>query len=58
MPSTAEAAHLAPQVRRELVGGIDLRGARRDFLGGEIAHRLAQHGNGLAVVEVEVAHSG
>src|SRR6185436_13412581 len=53
----SQVAHLAPQVGGKLVGGIDLRRAWRDFLQGEIAHGIAQHGDALAVVEVEIAHS-
>ena len=36
-------AHGRPQVDRELVLLIDLRGARRDLLGREAAHGVAQH---------------
>ena len=58
MPSTPSAPSL-----RHRSGGNSLlrsisRGARRDLLGGEVAHRLAQHGDGLAVVEAEEVHSG
>ena len=49
----AEVAQLAPQVGRELVGAVDLGGARRDLVGGELPHRRAQHVDRLAVVEVE-----
>src|SRR6266850_1239029 len=54
----AQRAELAPQVGREFIGAVDLRGARCDLLRGEIAHRVAQPGGGLAVIEAEEAHSG
>src|SRR5687768_16582107 len=54
----AEAPELAPQVRRKLVRLVDPGGARRDLLGGEVLHRFAQHGDGLAVIEAKQVHSG
>src|SRR5207237_10814140 len=54
----AELAELGPQIARKLVRAVDLGGARRDFLPGEVLHRFAQHGKGLAVIEVEKAHVG
>jgi hypothetical protein len=47
----AELAHLLPQVHRELVGAVDLRGARRDLGLRELLHRFAQRGDVLAVVK-------
>ncbi len=38
----AERAEFGPQVARELVGAVDLLGARRDALVGEAAHQVAQ----------------
>src|SRR5262249_29998562 len=51
-----ERAELAPQVGGELVGLIDLCGARRDLLDGERPHSFAQHGDRLAVIELEHVH--
>ena len=50
----AERAHLRPEVHRERVRPVDLRGARRDLGRGEVAHRAAEHGDRLAVVEGEL----
>src|SRR5207302_1102378 len=36
----------------ELAAGVDVRGARRDLVAGEIAHRLADHR--LLVVEADI----
>ena len=47
----AERAELGPQIARERVGAVDLVGARRDLVGREAAHALAQHVGGLAEVE-------
>src|SRR5262249_45887438 len=38
-----ERAELWPQLARESVGAIDLLGARRDLVLGEVAHRVAEH---------------
>jgi hypothetical protein len=48
-----ERAELAPQVGREEVVAVDVRGARRDLVRGEVLHRVAQHLDRLAQVEVE-----
>jgi hypothetical protein len=42
MPSRPSLAELRPQVLRERVLFVDLRGARRDLVVGEAADRLAQ----------------
>jgi hypothetical protein len=49
----AERAELAPEVHRELVRPVDLGGPRRDLGGRELAHRIAQHPDGLAEGEIE-----
>ena len=51
----AELAHLRPQIAREGVGAVDLVGARRDLVGREAAHAVAQHVGGLAEAEIEAA---
>src|SRR5262249_56300490 len=54
-PMQAELAELRPEVTREGVAAVDLVGARRDLVGGETAHAVAQHVGGLAQAEVEAA---
>ena len=49
----AERAHLRPQLARERVGLVDLGGNRRDLVGGERAHRVAQLVGRFAEAEVE-----
>ena len=51
-------AHLPPQVRRKLVVAIDGGGARRDFLRGKLANRVAKHVDRFAMREIEcrIAH--
>ena len=49
----AERAELGPELAREGVGAVDLVGARRDLVGGEAAHAVAQQVGGLAEVEIE-----
>src|SRR5690606_565320 len=49
----AQVAELLPQVFRKGVLPVDIGGARGDLGGGEIAHRLAQHVDGLVVAEIE-----
>ena len=51
----AEFAQLLPEVHRELVAAVDLRGARRDFLGDELLQGLAQQRDVFAEVEL---HAG
>ena len=51
----AELAELRPEVAREGVAAVDLVGARRDLVGGEAAHAVAQHVGGLAQAEIEAA---
>ena len=46
-----QVAHLAPQVGRELVRVIDVRGARRDLVRGELLHRRAQQIDRLAMMK-------
>src|SRR5208282_3690459 len=52
-PEQAQIAHLLPEVGRELVAAVDLGGARRNFGGGELLHRGAQHVDGLAEMKIE-----
>src|SRR5690606_1119975 len=56
----AELAELGPQVARERVLGVDLRGPGRDALGREAPDVLAQHREVLveAEIEVEIDHHG
>ncbi|OIQ66570.1 hypothetical protein GALL_518560 [mine drainage metagenome] len=49
----AQVAELAPQVHRELVGAVDLGGARCDLLVRKVAHGLAQGSDVLAELEVQ-----
>ena len=49
----AERAHLRPELARELVGLVDLVGARRDLRLGEALDRVAQHVGGFAEIEIE-----
>jgi hypothetical protein len=50
-PEEAEGAELAPQVRGEFVGAVDVCGARRDLARGKGVHRFAQHVDIFAEVE-------
>ena len=57
----AELAELFPQVGRKEVVAVDVGGARRDLVVGELLHRVAQHLDRLAEVEGEagkVGHGG
>src|SRR5947209_6070153 len=49
----ADRTHFRPEVARELVGAVDLGGARRNLILGEITCGRADHLGGLAEVEVE-----
>ena len=49
----AEIAHLAPEIGGEIVGFVDLPGARRDLRRGKVRDALAQQLGGLAEVEIE-----
>ena len=49
----AELAQLRPQIARKGVAAVDLVGTRRDLVGGECAHTVAQQVGGLAEVEIE-----
>src|SRR6185437_227939 len=53
----AERAHLRPEIARKRVALVDLRGARRDLIFGEIMHRLAQHGDLVAEIVIETGDS-
>ena len=57
MPSTPRVAELAPQVHRERIVAVDLRGARRDLVGGEGLDRGAQHVGRLAEVEIQAGQT-
>jgi len=48
-----ELAHGRPELAREPVLGIDLRGERGDLVGGEALRRLADHVRILAQREIE-----
>src|SRR5262249_55315535 len=49
----AQGSHLAPQIHRELIAAIDLARARSDLGGRELPHRVAEHVDGVAEMEVE-----
>jgi len=49
----AERAKLRPQFARKFVRAVDLRGERRDLVGGEIPHRIAQHFDVTAQAKIE-----
>ena len=49
----AQIAELAPQIAWEFIVRVDRRGARRDFVGGEAAHGIADHVGGLTEAVVE-----
>jgi hypothetical protein len=51
----AELAKLRPEVAWEGIAAVDLVGPRRDLVGGEVAHAVAQHVGGLAQPEIEAA---
>ena len=51
----AERTHLRPELAREPVLAVDPLGKRRDPVGGEARHALAQHVGGLAEAEIEGA---
>ena len=51
----AELAQLRPEIARKRVAAVDLVGARRDPVGGEAAHAVAQHVGGLAQAEIKAA---
>src|ERR1700726_489545 len=52
----SEGAQLRPQIARKGIRGVDLRGARGDELGGELAHGLAQQVDALAKLEIKFDH--
>src|SRR5262245_40657419 len=52
----AELTELGPQITREGIAAVDLVGARRDAVVGEVAHAGAQHVGGLAQTEIEAAN--
>src|SRR5450631_3081853 len=49
----AECADFRPKVAGELIALVYFGGARRDFLAGELIHRLAYGVGGFAEIEVE-----
>ena len=49
----AERADLRPEIARKLVAAVDFGGARRDLVGREILHGLADRVRGFAEVEIE-----
>ncbi len=52
----AERAHFGPEIARETVLGVDPRRERRDTVGRETPHRLADHVRILAQSEVQFSH--
>ncbi len=52
----AEFAEFGPQVTRKLVAGIDLCGARRNSVGREALHCLAQEIDVFTKAKIEVIH--
>ena len=54
----AERAELFPQVGGEEVVAVDVGGARRDLVGGELLHGVAQHVDRLAEAEGEAGKVG
>ena len=54
-PVQAELAHLRPEVLREFVLLVDLRGDRRDLVAGEALRRFADRVRHFAQVEFEPA---
>jgi hypothetical protein len=51
----AERTDPGPEVARKLVAPVDLGGARRDLVCGEVAHGIADRVRGFAEIEVEHA---
>src|SRR5208283_4652045 len=49
----AERPELRPKLARKAVRAVDLGRVRRDLILGKVGHRLAQHGNIAAEVEIE-----
>ncbi len=49
----AERADFRPEIPRELVALVDLGGARRDLVAGEILHGFADGVRGFAEIEIE-----
>ncbi len=52
----ADGAQFRPKIGGEIVGDVDRGGARRDFVGGEGFHLIAQHVRDLTEVEIQAAH--
>src|ERR1700735_3527811 len=52
-PVQAQRADFRPQIARKLVALVDLGGARRDLVTGEIMHGLANRVRGFAEIEIE-----
>jgi hypothetical protein len=48
-----EIPELAPQIHGELVGAVDVIGARCDLGAGELLQGVAQHGDVFAEVELQ-----
>jgi hypothetical protein len=49
----AELAQLRPKIARKGVAAVDLVRTRRNLVGGEAAHAVAQHVGGLAEPEIK-----
>src|SRR5712691_4806293 len=56
-PEQSEPAELGPQLPRKLVGVVDLVGPRRDPVGGEALHAVAERIDVLAETEIEASPS-
>jgi hypothetical protein len=52
----AQRAELLPQIGRELVVAVDVGGARRDLLGREALHAVAQHVDGFAEPKAQAGY--
>src|SRR4029077_7968412 len=52
-----ELAEFWPQLARKRIAAVDLFGARRDVVGREAAHAVAQHVGGLAQPEIKPAET-
>ncbi len=54
----AERAELFPEIGGKEIAGVDVGGARRDLVVGELLHAVAQHGDRLAEIEGEAGQVG
>ena len=56
-PEDAQRTELAPEIGGKVVDAVDLGRPRRDLLGGEAAHLVAQRVGGLAKAEIEIGQA-